>query len=609
MSGTPIGQAGAYVLQVDAVDLAGNTSSKTVRFTISASQVDTVPPVIDIKTPVEGAYIRRGAGGLGAVIVDAESAVTAAEWSVDAGAFAPMAIDTSQGATDFYAASLDILADGSHSVVVRAVDVYGNQAVSSARNFTVDNVPPVISITGVSAGQYTVAVTPVVAITDSALASSAITLNGNAYASGTVIDVNGDYILTVNAADKAGNLSATSVQFSIRLPVADTTAPAVFIEQPAEAAHVKRGATLMVSATDTGSGVALVEQTLDGGVQWTRMELSASTGKYALDVGVLADGLHSVSVRATDNAGNVSDVLVRQFTVDNTAPSVQISGVANGGQYTGSVSPSISISDSHLSTSSSMLNGSPFVSGSAVVAPGDYTLIAAGRDMAGNETIVAIKFAVLAGNADEPSVTIQKPGPNAVVKSGFMLEATGAPASEISRLEMTLGGGAPFTNMSPLGNGSYAAPIAALPDGAVTVRVRAIGVRGDVYSEVTRQITIDNTAPVIELLNVKDGENYPANQVILFQATDAHLQSISSTLDGMPFSAGQRVSELGLHELQITALDRAGNQTRQTLVFTIIAGSTQGPVPVPAWPITPVLVLLLSLLMAALARNTYTKTR
>jgi hypothetical protein len=256
-----------------------------------------------------------------------------------------------------------------------------------------------------------------------------------------------------------------------------------------------------------------------------------------------------------------------------------------------------------------MLNGNPFVSGSAVVAPGDYTLIAAGRDMAGNETIVAIKFAVLAGNADEPSVTIQKPGPNAVVKSGFMLEATGAPASEISRLEMTLGGGAPFTNMSPLGNGSYAAPIAALPDGAVTVRVRAIGVRGDVYSEVTRQITIDNTAPVIELLNVKDGENYPANQVILFQATDAHLQSISSTLDGMPFSAGQRVSELGLHELQITALDRAGNQTRQTLVFTIIAGSTQGPVPVPAWPITPVLVLLLSLLMAALARNTYTKTR
>lgn len=609
VSGTPIVQAGAYVLQVDAVDLAGNTSSKTVRFTISASQTDTVPPVIDVKTPMEGAYIRRGAGGLGAVIVDAESAVAAAEWSVDAGAFTPMAIDTSQGAADFYAASLDALADGQHSIVVRAADTRGNQAASSARNFTVDNAPPVISITGVSAGQYTAAVTPVVAITDSALASSAITLNGNAYASGVVIDVNGDYILTVNAADKAGNLSTASVQFSIRLPVVDTTAPAVFIEQPAEAAHVKRGATLMVSATDTGSGVASVEQALDGTTQWARMELSASTGKYVLNIGELTDGLHSVSVRAADNAGNVSDVLVRQFTVDNTVPSVLVSGVANDGQYTGSVSPAISISDSHLSTSSSMLNGNPFVSGSAIVTPGDYALIAAGRDIAGNETVVSVKFRVLAGNANEPSVTIQKPGPNAVVKSGSMLEAVGAPAAEISRLEAAWGAGAPFTTMQPLGNGSYAASIAALPDGVVTVRVRAVGVRGDVYSEVTRQITIDNTAPVIELLSVKDAESYPVNHVVLFQATDAHLLSISSTLDGMPFSAGQRVSSLGRHELQITALDRAGNQTQQTLVFTIVAGSTQEPIPVPVWPMNPAMLLLLSVLMASLARKTYIKTR
>ena len=186
--------------------------------------------------------------------------------------------------------------------------------------------------------------------------------------------------------DKAGNGATASLQFSIRLPVADTTPPAVFIDQPAEGAHVRRAAILSVAATDSGSGVSSVEYRLDGQQQWSSLALSPTTGKHTLDVGDLPDGAHAASVRATDNAGNVSDVQVRRFTVDNTAPQVVVTGVAEDGRYTGSASAAIAVSDTHLANSSIMLNGQPYVSGSPVGTPGTYVLTAAARDIAGNET-------------------------------------------------------------------------------------------------------------------------------------------------------------------------------------------------------------------------------
>ncbi len=608
-SGTRISDTGSHVLQVDAIDLAGNTASRTVRFSIQSTTVDTTAPVIDIRTPLAGAYLRRATTGLTAAIVDAESAVAEAQFSIDGGAFVPLAVDTSQSDANLYAASLDALADGVHSVVVRARDTQGNEAATDARSFTVDNTPPVITISGVAAGQYAAAVTPVIGITDLALLGSSITLNGSAYASGTPVAANGDYTLSVEAVDKAGNGATASLQFSIRLPVADTTPPAVFIDQPAEGAHVRRAAILSVAATDSGSGVASVEHRLDGQPQWSSLALSPTTGKHTLDVGDLPDGAHAASVRATDNAGNVSDVQVRRFTVDNTAPQVVVKGVAEDGRYTGSASAAIAISDTHLASSSIMLNGQPYVSGSPVGTPGTYVLTAAARDIAGNETVVTVRFQVTAGSGGTPAVTITAPAANAVVRSGVPVLARVVPAANISRLEMAIAADASYTAMASRGGGAHETVLAQLADGPVLLRVRAVDSQGVSHPDVVRTVTVDNTPPAIEQLSVADGGRYPAGQTISFKVVDAHLESVASTLDGQPFSQGQRVGRPGSHVLQITARDRAGNQAQRTVVFTVLGTAVQEPVAVPAWPSDRAMLVLMCLAMAFVAHRALGKTR
>ena len=64
-------------------------------------------------------------------------------------------------------------------------------------------------------------------------------------------------------------------------------------------------ATVTLSATDAGSGVASVEYKLDDGA-WTA---------YTAAVAVNAPGEHMVSYRATDAAGNVSEEGMAHFTV------------------------------------------------------------------------------------------------------------------------------------------------------------------------------------------------------------------------------------------------------------------------------------------------------
>ncbi|MFE7407628.1 OmpL47-type beta-barrel domain-containing protein [Isoptericola sp. NPDC057559] len=176
---------------------------------------------------------------------------------------------------------------------------------------------------------------------DSGVASVEYALDGGdlqPYTSPLVLNEPGMHMVDYRATDNAGNVSETgTVHVVVVAAGEDTTAPVVSAEVTGQldddGAYVGT-ATVALTATDVGSGVASVEYALDGG------EYTA----YASPVPVGEPGEHTVTYRATDKAGNVSEPGSTTFTVveapeDTTAPVVtaEVTGKQDAdGAYEGS---------------------------------------------------------------------------------------------------------------------------------------------------------------------------------------------------------------------------------------------------------------------------------
>ncbi len=122
----------------------------------------------------------------------------------------------------------------------------------------------------------------------------------------------GTHKFSVVGLDKYGNRSAPAVYNWM----IDLTLPTVIIVSGPPAVTNLPTATLVFTATDLESGIAKKECQIDGGGY---VECD-SPKSYA----ALAEGMHKFEVRATDKAGNVSEVASHTWKVDLTLPIVEI---------------------------------------------------------------------------------------------------------------------------------------------------------------------------------------------------------------------------------------------------------------------------------------------
>jgi hypothetical protein len=223
-----------------------------------------------------------------------------------------------------YTSGTKIDQEGEYVLVV--TDQAGN---NTTLYFTIDYKAPIVS--GVENGKiYNQHVTPT-------FAEGSAKLNGNVFASGTVIKTEGLHELIVQ--DLAGN--TTTHKFEI-----DVTPPKV--------TNVSDEATYRRAVIYFTDGVAK----LNGTQIQTNHEVTKD-GKYDLVV--------------TDRAGNVTKL---SFEVDSIAPIV--SGVESGKRYNRTVTPT-------FTEGVGKLNGKLFTSGTAVQAEGSYELSV--EDKAGNTTV------------------------------------------------------------------------------------------------------------------------------------------------------------------------------------------------------------------------------
>ena len=152
-------------------------------------------------------------------------------------------------------------------------------------------------------------------------------------------------------------------------------------------------ATLLIpQGVSSQAGQVYLEQKVGDG-DWS---------EYTTPVTLSADGTHTIQVRASDTAGNVSTAESVTVKIDRTAPVATVTGLASGG--TRGVASVLPVSASVTGALSGPAGVKLTVDGRSVGASldgvllglGAHTLAAVGADAAGNESTTAVPFTVVA---------------------------------------------------------------------------------------------------------------------------------------------------------------------------------------------------------------------
>jgi hypothetical protein len=416
------------------------------------------------------------------------------------------------GVWQTYSAPFQVTSLGAHTVRYRATDVAGNTSSEGTTSFTVvagqgqDTTPPTVTanVSGAqnSEGNYvgSATVTVTAADTGSGVASVEYQVNDqgwNPYTAPVQVTNPGQYTVLLRATDAAGNVGNGQVAFTVVEPPQDTTPPTVSAEvsgEQDEQGNYLDVAMVTVAATDAGSGVASVEYKLDDGA-WT---------PYASAVVVNTAGMHMLSYRATDVAGNVSAEGMAHFTIvdqDSTAPSVN--GVATGqqdpsGAYIGSAMVVLSATDTGSGVASieyKLDSGSWTVYSAAVqvMTPGAHTVLYRATDQAGNTSPEGtLTFTVVADETDDtpPSVSALVSGTQdsnwAYVDSATINLSALDTGSGVASIEYTLDGSA-WTG--------YTVPVAVNSAGSHTFQYRATDKAGNVSAALSGTFTVVESGP------------------------------------------------------------------------------------------------------------------
>jgi hypothetical protein len=308
----PLSQ-GQHTVQATATDLASNVSPMSALRTFTFDSI--APPTPVITNPANSQKYNdntpmitgtAAAGSTVSIVLDSSLV-----GQVTASAGGTFSFDTSA------------LLDGSHSVQARATDAAGNASPLSAPVlFIIDTISPAIpQITSPASGSHISDSTPTIAgIVEP---STIVTIFVNGIASGTASSFgttfsftfsnplsDGTYTIQASASDGV-NTSPLSQGTILAI---DTVATTPVITSPTDGVTLNTNHFTVSGTTAEPSDVTLY---LDG----TTVQQVYATGTFSFTLNDIAEGLHSIRVSGTDNAGNVSPQSpVRTFTIDTNAP-------------------------------------------------------------------------------------------------------------------------------------------------------------------------------------------------------------------------------------------------------------------------------------------------
>ena len=345
---------GTYNYQIRAIDAAGNAAAPISKLVTIDSTLPTAAiriNSINDDTGVAGDYITS----------DSTITINGSVASLTTGQKAQISLDNGNTWIDLTLNSNNwsysdtrILSDGNYSYQVRVVNSDGSTiGVSDTRSISIDTVAPAAPTTApvvtddqapntgnLSNASVTNDTKPTLSGTGLTANTVLNILDNGVVIGSTTVAANGSWSFTPSTAlsegshalayaitDVAGNRSVASPAVNITI---DTTAPVLNIninsisDDTGNAGDfVTADNTLTINGSVTGLATGEKLQISIDGTTWTDLTVSNNQWSFA-DARTLDNGTYTYLVRGIDAAGNVSNSVSRQVTVDNTAPTAAI---------------------------------------------------------------------------------------------------------------------------------------------------------------------------------------------------------------------------------------------------------------------------------------------
>lgn len=532
---------GGHSLAVRAVDAAGNRDSSPAS---RSWTVDTMAPDTSLtQTPVS----------------PSAADVTFAFTSTEVGASFECSLDGAAFAGCASPRMLTGLADGSHNFRVRAVDLAGNQdATPATHTWMVDTSVPDTQITAgpsgatnQQAGSFTfVALNSAGATLECSLDGAPFTTCTSPFSFSGLIA--GMHTFRARARSTTGVYDPSPAQQSWTI---DLTPPSTTITTGPSGPTASTSASFAFTSDDAA---ATFECNLDGA---GFMSCSASP----MFVG-LAQGNHSLSVRAVDAAGNRDATpATRSWIVDTVSPETTIT--ASPPNPSNATNPQFAFSSEAGALFECSLDGAAFASCSSphviTVGNGSHNFQVRAYDAAGNRDPTPATYAWTTDTI-APNTTIQSgpQNPTAQTMATFTMTST-----EPGSFECSLEGG-PFQPCS--------SPYTLLvPDGDHVMTIRAVDPAGNADpSPATWTWKSDTMAPGITINSPTAAHTAP---YALLDFVVSESASITCQFDGTgPFMPCVSPTDIyrapGQHSVAVRAIDGVGNMSTATRVWNVTCG-------------------------------------
>ncbi|MCA4338847.1 Ig-like domain-containing protein, partial [Acinetobacter baumannii] len=464
--------------------------------------------------------------------------------------------------------TLPTLADGPHTITVTATDAAGNVGNDTAV-VTIDTVAPnapvldPINATDPVSGQAEPGSTVTVTYPDGTTATVVAGTDGSWSVPNPGNLVDGDTV-TATATDPAGNTSLPGTG----TVSADITAPVVALDDV-----LTNDSTPALTGT-VNDPTATVVVNVDG-VDYPAVNNGDGTWTLADNtLPTLTDGPHTITVTATDAAGNAgTDTAV--VTIDTTAPNAPVLDPINAtdpvsGQAEPGSTVTVTYPDGTTATVVAGTDGSWSVPNPGNLVDGD-TVTATATDPAGNTSLPGT--GTVSADITPPVVALDD-----VLTNDSTPALTGTVNDPTATVVVNVDGvDYPAVNN---GDGTWTLADNTLPtlaDGPHTITVTATDAAGNVGND-TAVVTIDTSLPVVSLDDLTTNDTTPA----LTGAIDDPTATVVVNVDGIDYPAtnnGDGTWTLadntlpalidGPHTVTVTATDPAGNTATDTATLTI----------------------------------------